>query len=204
MRIKSTTKINFTLIRHGKTQSNLEKRYLGKTNERLCESGIQEIKKNLKEKKYPLADLVFSSPQERCVQTAKLIYPKSQIIKVKNFREINFGDFEGKNFAELKNDKKYIRWIKSNGNLKFPNGESRKKFVKRNFVAFKKIVFKIKKSKVQDLKVSLVVHGGTIMAILSSITKQDYFNFQVENGSGFSFTLIYEKSKLKLESLCKI
>ncbi len=204
MRFNSAIKINFTLIRHGKTQSNLEKRYLGKTDERLCEKGIQEIKKNLNEKKYPNADLVFSSPLKRCTQTAKLIYPNSKITKVKNFREIDFGDFEGKNFDELKDDKKYIRWISSNGNLKFPNGESQKKFVKRNFRSFKKIILKIKKTKTQDLKVSLVVHGGTIMAILSSITKQDYFNFQVENGEGFSFALICEKSNLKLESLCKI
>lgn len=204
MRIKSAIKINFTLIRHGKTQSNLEKRYIGKIDEDLSEVGIQEIKKNLEEKKYPLADFVFSSPLKRCFQTAKLIYPKSQIIRVKNFREINFGDFEGKNFTELKNDKKYIRWISSNGKLKFPNGESRKKFIKRNISAFKKIVVKIKKTKLQNLKVSLVVHGGTIMALLSFLAKKDYFNFQVENGSGFSFTLICEKSKLKLENLCKI
>lgn len=32
-------------IRHGKTKGNLEKRYIGKTDESLCEIGIKELKK---------------------------------------------------------------------------------------------------------------------------------------------------------------
>lgn len=204
MRFRTEIKINFTFIRHGKTQGNLEKRYIGKTDESLSEIGIQEIKKNLSKKKYPNSDLVFSSPLKRCTETAKIIYPNYKIIKIKNFREINFGDFEGKNFSELKNDKKYIQWLSSNGNAKFPNGESKTKFVKRNLKSFKKILLKIRKMKKSNLKISLVAHGGTIMALLSSLTKDDFFNFQVENGEGFSFVLIGDKSNFKLENLCKI
>ena len=58
--------------------------------------------------------------------------------------------------------------------------------------------------KKSNLKISLVAHGGTIMALLSSLTKDDFFNFQVENGEGFSFVLISDKSNFKLENLCRI
>ena len=58
-------------IRHGKTAGNLERRYIGRTDEPLCDEGIAEILG----KEYHDADIVVASPMKRCVQTAELIYP---------------------------------------------------------------------------------------------------------------------------------
>ena len=58
------------LIRHGKTAGNIKGRYIGKTDEPLCEEGINEIRENT----YPKADFVISSPMLRCRQTAEIIY----------------------------------------------------------------------------------------------------------------------------------
>ena len=41
-------------------------------------------------------------------------------------------------------------------------------------------------------KVVAVVHGGTIMAVLSELTGREYFSFQVPNGGGYR-TLIRRK-----------
>ena len=47
------------------------------------------------------------------------------------FTEIDFGEFEGKNYEELKGNDAYQKWIDSGGALPFPNGESRDDYVKR-------------------------------------------------------------------------
>ena len=57
------------LIRHAKTDGNKKGRYIGVTDELLAHDTRIE-------KTYPKADAVVSSPLMRCVQTAKLIYPR--------------------------------------------------------------------------------------------------------------------------------
>lgn len=164
--------INF--IRHGYTQGNLEKRYIGITDEPLCDFGISD----LKSKTYPKCDVVYSSPMLRCIQTAKIIYPNQKIEIIQDFREINFGDFENKNYLELSNDNYYQNWINSNGNLPFPNGESKEDFSNRSYNAFKSIISKCDKN-----NVSMIVHGGTVMAIMEYLNpKSNYFDFQIKNG----------------------
>ena len=49
------------LIRHGKTKGNLEERYIGRTDEPLCEAG----RENLKKYQYPQVEMVFTSPMKR-------------------------------------------------------------------------------------------------------------------------------------------
>ena len=64
--------MKWVLIRHGKTQGNLEYRYIGsRTDESLCPQGIAE----LKQKQYPAVVRVFVSPMKRCLETAAFLYP---------------------------------------------------------------------------------------------------------------------------------
>ena len=72
-----------TFIRHGKTEGNLNKSYIGITDEPLCAEGEREII----ERHYPKADIVFASPLKRCIQTAKLIYPDIQPIIIDELKE---------------------------------------------------------------------------------------------------------------------
>ncbi|MBQ8826379.1 MAG: histidine phosphatase family protein [Oscillospiraceae bacterium] len=166
-------------IRHGKTNGNLEKRYIGRTDEPLSEKGRAE----LSEMNYPDCDIVISSPMKRCRETAEMIYSHKKIICVGGLEECDFGDFEGKNYLELSGDPNYQKWIDSSGRLPFPNGEDTEAFKKRCISAFEKAV-----EKYTDIGViSFVVHGGTIMSILEkyAVPKKDYFDFQVKNGHGF-------------------
>jgi alpha-ribazole phosphatase len=168
-------KINF--IRHGKTQGNIEKRYIGKTDEPLTVKAKDELERI----KYPKCDLVYASPMLRCTQTAKLIYPNKEITLIDDFREIDFGMFEGHNYAELSGNPLYQKWIDSYGKMDFPDGESMEHFKNRNVTAFKKIIENIRCN-----AISLVVHGGTIMAILEYFEEtHDYFKWQTANGCGY-------------------
>ena len=56
----------FYLIRHGRTAGNLERRYIGSTDEPLCPEGRREVSGL----RAPEADRVFASPLKRCLETA--------------------------------------------------------------------------------------------------------------------------------------
>lgn len=169
------------LIRHGATTGNLQKRYIGTTDEPLCDEGI----KQLKDGNYPNCEVLYSSPMVRCIQTAKIIYPNMGINLVEDFKECNFGDFENKNYLELSNNIDYQNWINSNGVLPFPNGESKEDFSNRSYEAFKRVISQCDKD-----NISMVVHGGTIMSIMEHLNpKRNYFDFQIKNGDYITIQL---------------
>ena len=166
------------LIRHGKTAGNIGKKYIGTTDEPLCPEGISEIKKI----NYPPCDIVVTSPMRRCIQTAEIIYSDREIIIRNGFKECNFGDFEGKSYRELSGNPDYQTWIDSNGTGTFPNGENPENFRKRCTETFIEIF-----EKYNNIVVSMIVHGGTIMAIMSefAVPHKYFFDWQVKNGRGF-------------------
>jgi len=181
---RTENKITIIFIRHGATISNIQRRYVGQKNdEDVCEEGYEIIRKKKKDDLYPDVKTVFVSDKKRCLETADLIYPDSRMIVIPEFSEIDFGDFEGKDHEELKDDTRYIEWIKSNGELPFPNGESKAEFCKRTIEGFNKVIFEIGKS--DEDKVAIIAHGGTIMAVLSEYTDKDYYDYQVSNACGY-------------------
>ena len=171
------------LIRHGQTAGNAEKRYIGVTDQPLTASGVEQIEKN----KYPAADLVFASPLKRCLQTAAIIYPQQKPTVVRDLREMDFGDFENKNHMELSGNADYQRWIDNGGKTAFPGGEHPADFCHRCTTAFLKTMESIKNENCQT--VAFAVHGGTIMAIMSSLLNdtENYFSYRVDNGDGYTF-----------------
>ena len=197
----------FTFIRHGATAGNLEKRYIGKkTDESLCEIGAAKILENAAKGKYPGADFVFSSPMKRCLETCALIYgseknPEKKPFIIEDFCETDFGDFEGKNFSELKDNPEYKKWLESGGELPFPNGEGRAEATARALKGFSKMLEILGKNLEEAVSVSAVVHGGTVMAVLSNLTGKNYYDFQIENGGAISFRLKFSGGKMEAEIL---
>ena len=124
-------KINLTLIRHGKTPSNREHRYLGVTEEALSGEGRKQLEilaeKDILKKPW----LLFISPMLRCQESAGILFPGREAYPIEEWREMNFGAYEGKNYEDLKNDSYYQKWIDSNGTLPFPEGESQQEYIKR-------------------------------------------------------------------------
>lgn len=124
-------KINLTLIRHGKTPSNREHRYLGVTEEALSGEGRKQLEilaeKDILKKPW----LLFISPMLRCQESAGILFPGKKAYPIEEWREMNFGAYEGKNYEDLKNDSYYQKWIDSNGTLPFPEGESQQEYIKR-------------------------------------------------------------------------
>ena len=186
------------LIRHGKTAGNLLGRYIGsRTDEPLCDEG----REGLAGKQLPEVERLYVSPMKRCVETAEILWPgfdRKKIQKVTDLRECDFGDFENKNYKELSGNGDYQAWIDSNGTLPFPNGESMDAFKSRCLEAFARIVEEVSgaeqewiaSGKTGIFRAGIVVHGGTIMAILEQYgyPKAAYFDYQVKNGCGYRLT----------------
>lgn len=184
-------------IRHGMTKGNLEKRYIGITDEALCQDGIRQLKEKREiYQMIPNDAVVWASPMKRCLQTVKILW-NDDIQKKEGFktqldlqinsglRECNFGAWEGKNYLDLIHDQDYQQWIDSGGILPFPKGESVEQFKERCVQAFLEIWNYEKERKTKNLV--LVVHGGTIMAILERLgyPKKGYYDYQCKNGSGY-------------------
>ena len=49
-----------------------------------------------------------------------------------------------------------------------------------------------------EVSVAAVVHGGTIMAVLSTLTGGEYFDFQLKNGESYETVIQLEKGSKHL------
>jgi alpha-ribazole phosphatase len=142
---------------------------------------------------------------KRCIQTAELIYDSRKPVLIEEWREMDFGRFEGKNYEELKEDAQYQAWIDSNGVLPFPEGESREEFEIRCRKGFNKMLGVIgKKVGKAPLTAAAIVHGGSIMALLSAYCGGDYFDYQCKNGEGYACTLIRNSREIRMEIIRKL
>lgn len=204
-------KINLTLIRHGKTPSNREHRYLGVTEEALSGEGRKQLEilaeKDILKKTW----LLFISPMLRCQESAGILFPGRKAYPIEEWREMNFGAYEGKNYEDLKNDSYYQKWIDSNGTLPFPEGESQQEYIKRchrGLLTATKIIQKEiaenQMTESQPRNITAVVHGGTIMALLHILAGGNYFDYQVKNGGGYCCKLRLCGEEWKLDSLEEI
>lgn len=184
------------LIRHGETYGNTKKRYIGVTDESLCKEGIEKIKLNISNKIYPDADVLFSSPLKRCKETATLIYPDKQMIINDALRECNFGEFENKNYEELKDNSHYQEWIDSNGTIPFYNGDDIEEYKGRTISGFLECIRSVSDGKCA----AFVVHGGTIMTICECFcnSHKGFYDYNVKNAEGYiaEFDLITKELSL--------
>lgn len=192
------TGIKLTFIRHGLTKGNEEKRYVGVTDEPLSERGIEELQKIVGKYHGIQPDCILVSPMKRCLETARILFPKCRYRVVEDFRECDFGQFEYKNCQELDGKEAYQQFIDSGGKTGFPEGELPEKFRTRCQEAFRREMKQIETC--QDVKqVVFVVHGGTIMSILDGFSEPhgEYFTWQAANGEGFRGELFLQEGAIR-------
>ena len=151
--------MNLYVIRHGKTDWNLESRIQGKTNISLNEMGMnqaEEVRKKIEEKDI---DLIIASPLDRTKQTAEIINKNMQVpIKYhENLMERNFGIYEGK---DAKTVDVWKDLLKYHDNVAVENGEKIQEFFGRVFDCMSDI-----EKENKDKNVLIVTHGGVARAI---------------------------------------
>ena len=166
------------MIRHGTTPGNALRQYIGRTDEPLSEAG----RAALAELHYPAADRVYISPMLRCRQTAELLFPGAELIVADDLREMDFGHFEGRSYLDMAEDAEYQAWVNSNCEAPIPGGETKEAFMDRCCAAFDTILAADKSE-----RLVFVVHGGTLMSVLSRYAEpeREYYRWNCSNGRGY-------------------
>lgn len=159
--------INITLIRHGRTDFNTERRYQGWSNPPLSDTGIGEVKALAQELSLREGighfDSVYSSDLTRATQTSRILFPATAFTISPALRELSFGVFEGLTHEECmqKHRPAYTSWIDSPESVTPPSGESLASLRER-VTTFIRGVF----SNDEGQKIALVTHGGLIKMLL--------------------------------------
>lgn len=189
------------LIRHGMTKGNLEKRYVGTTDEPILPQSVEELMtmKKLFGASCEMPQHIIVSPMKRCIQTAEILFPQISIKESVGLGECDFGQFEYMNYKELAGNKEYQKYIDTMGECGFPGGETKAEFQKRCICTFEKEIRNMQCAST----IAFVVHGGTIMAILDQFSNphKDYFEWQVENGCGYQMDLKISAGQIQCDNI---
>lgn len=188
------------LIRHGETDYNLNRRYCGFSNPPLNVSGVLQAESLAKQLKDFGVLAVYSSDLLRAAQTAATVFPKHRIKTMMDFRELNFGIFEGLNYSEImeRYPGLYQDWIRDPSNVLFPSGEEFGGFRKRVSSALAAII-----SLNRDKTIALITHSGPIRLILCEVLGYGFEKFWEFNHGNTAFSIIdyLERSAAKIVSI---
>ena len=168
------------LLRHGETEYNAQKKYLGRTDLPLSKAGREALVQ---------ADFapgtVYVSPLRRTAETAEILFPDARQIVIPDLREMEFGIFEGRSYRDMEDFSPYRTWVDSGCLGQIPEGESMADFSHRTCAAFEALVDQALAARRETLVI--VAHGGTQMAVMErfALPRKDYFSWHGPLGGGF-------------------
>lgn len=136
----------------------------------------REIKKHLENITF---DKVYSSPLKRCYQLAQALFGKRNIIKDDRLKEINFGEWEGQKWEDIKREA-LDNWGNDYINQKPPQGESFGELIHRT----NQFIATLHGENYN--KIAIVTHSGILRAFLINyldIPPLKVFNLELSYGS---------------------
>jgi len=164
------------LLRHGETAWNAQRRYQGLSDIPLSKRGRALLGQ---------ADFsperVWVSPLRRTAETAAVLFPFAEQTVIPDFRELDFGTFEGRSADEMASDLAYRTWVEGGCSGRCPGGEDWEEFSSRTCAAFSDLL-----ASAPDPLV-IVAHGGTQMAVLERYGQpaRPRWEWLSINGGGF-------------------
>lgn len=174
-----------SMLRHGRTKGNDQGLYIGKTDLPLTEEGKDELRALYATYEYPRVHRVYSSPLERAVQSAEILFPDTDITIAEDLREMDFGVFEGLPAEELVNLDSYRKWLKGGLDNPAPNGESMREVMVRCYSAMNAIIMDMMKDGITHA--GIMTHSGILMNTLScfGLPKMKPMEFNCRMGFGY-------------------
>jgi len=163
--------IRLYLVRHGLTIWNHEFRYQGHTDISLSSEGIAQAKALQQRFQLENFTAIFCSDLQRAQETARIInQPHKLRIQVNQyFKEINFGEWEGLTYDDLKD--KYPEqikvWQKTPHLLRLERGETFVELRDRALIGIREIT-----SKYPEGNILIVTHGGTIASLICGLLEE--------------------------------
>lgn len=186
------------LIRHGATKGNIQKKYIGITDEPLCPEGREQLRSLQHMKLYP--DQIIVSPMQRTLQTAQILFPGRIPIFDRALTETNFGLFEGKTADELSKDPHctylYQTWLRSMCRDPIPGGDDIDMFRHRVCQAFLHHLQQLAPGE----SAAFVIHGGGIMAIMETFAIPRRQSYAYHIGNGVCLSCVWYNDALHLLS----
>lgn len=184
------------LIRHGTTAWNLEKRYLGHSDIGLLPEAEQELSSLSEEFSNITCEALYCSDLLRCQQTlTHIASPQMGQAKLDpRLREINFGQWEGLTYDQLKDNLQYRDWIDAPQEVTPPGGEPwtafaarMDSFLEESLMSFSPILHS---RSINVPKVAVITHGGVIRYMVSRlIPDQGFWDTQVIPGQAIKIRL---------------
>ena len=178
--------LEVVFVRHGATAGTEDHRYSGAgTDEPLSSAGERALRELACDRD---VFRVITSGMARTDQTARILFPNAELMACLGLREMDFGDFEGRSAAELKEDARYRAWVDSWCETRCPHGEGKSDFTRRVVAAFREAC---ESERAQGSgRAVFVVHAGTVKALLSelAVPKTGYFDVHTEPGGAWAAT----------------
>lgn len=187
-----------TLFRHGVTKANLKRRYLGWSNPPITDEAWRRL--TARRGELPGYDLCVSSDLLRCKQTATLICRNVPYVESAAFREMHFGKWELKTYAELCHDPEYRNWLDDPIVNHPPDGENFSEMENRVNCGWDAL--KRQMDEQGHRKALLVTHGGVIRLLLTKLTKEKkgFWEWEIPHGTGIK--LNWESRDWKENNRC--
>ena len=176
------------LLRHGRTQANIDYVYCGRTDLPLSDEGIAALKELRDRCVWPEIRnfKVYTSGMRRTEETLEILYGDVPHEIVPGLREMDFGQFEMFSYEQLKDDPVYRQWCSGDNDRNLtPGGESGEIMRQRVMEAFYSLV-----SRREDFLA--VCHGGPIAAVMAEMFPEEdrtRFQWQPKNGCGYMLEL---------------
>lgn len=172
------------LIRHGETDWNIQKRYMGSTDVALNENGMKQAEMLATRLDKRAIRAVYSSDSARASVFARIVFPEFDITKHPGFREMSFGIFEGLTHEEImvRHSSAYENWLKDPFTAAIPDGESFAALETRVRSAARELA-----ALHRDRAIAVVTHSGPIRVLLQDApTTQDFWGMRPDNASVYT------------------
>ena len=165
-------------VRHGETVWNTLKIFQGRSNSPLTELGVEQAKKLSQHLKDIDFKKVYSSPQDRALQTTKLLLgdKNMEITTIDEFQEINMGKVEGIPREEFEKNypiEYHNFWNNAmDYNPSAYNGESYEEILDRVKLGLERLV-----KENNNGNILVISHGVTLKAIFNIINEKGIDEF---------------------------
>jgi len=162
--------LRLTLVRHGETLWNKEKKIQGITDVELSEVGLEQADRLSLALKDENFDRIVTSPLKRARRTAQAIgrYHNLPILVNPDLRELNAGEFEGLSLPDIQ--VRYpdfiTRWRQDHASVTMPQGESLQEVQNRAWPVIQEVTEAC-------LNALVVAHSFVIMAILCKVQNRN-------------------------------
>ncbi|MCJ7433568.1 MAG: alpha-ribazole phosphatase [Anaerolineales bacterium] len=179
--------VRFLLARHGQTEWNAQKRFMGQLDIPLDETGRAQVAALGTRLKDEHMDMIYASDLSRAWDTALAIQARlashASIKPESRLREMNFGDWQGLTYAEIqeRDPQNLAHWEEDRLHHAPPNGETLLAFSERVVSAYREWC-----AAHAEQKILLVGHGGSLQLLLAhalGLSPDKFWQLHLSNAS---------------------